>query len=354
MGGTNDQDSAGTPRSIENARGPSSPVVVGIDDSAASLRAIDWACAHAEALGAPLRLVHAFAWPRLHVDTAPSENAPGLRAGAEELLRDAARHAEGQFSGHIESAIVEGFATPVLVEESKTARVVVIGGRGLGPVLRMLVGSTGRDLAALSFCPVVVLRPGGAEKAEKRAQQGAEAGRTAEAPHPEPVVIAGYDGSAASRRAVGFALDSAKARGWELTVVYVRRPGRITAEDERIHRDLDEQVLAWRESCPGVHIWHNVLEAVNPAGPLIETSRGAELVVVASRGGGGFAGLLLGSVSHALLAHATCPVSVVPDNPVPVAEPVPDTATQGVLAATDVEAALARAAVTDDASRGGV
>jgi nucleotide-binding universal stress UspA family protein len=82
------------------------------------------------------------------------------------------------------------------------------------------------------------------------------------------------------------------------------------AIDADEHRLLSERLAGWSEKYPDVPV-QRLVTRHRPAATLIEQSAHAQLVVVGSRGRGGFAGLLLGSVSHALLHHAACPVAVV-------------------------------------------
>ena len=77
-------------------------------------------------------------------------------------------------------------------------------------------------------------------------------------------------------------------------------------EQEALH----ESVARWSEKYPGIDVVAKSVVA-DPAKALVDESAGAELLVVGSHGRGGFAGLLLGSVSHAALHHARCPVAVV-------------------------------------------
>jgi nucleotide-binding universal stress UspA family protein len=134
------------------------------------------------------------------------------------------------------------------------------------------------------------------------------------------------DGSAAAGHALGFAFEEADARGTGLVAVYAwdvpprRNLGPITrlhydpveAQDEA-DRVLAEAVAGWAEKYPDVPVQRLAVHTLTPAAVLRDAAAGASLVVVGSRGHGGFLGLLLGSVSHSLLTHARCSVAVVPD-----------------------------------------
>ncbi|CAM5239554.1 hypothetical protein GCM10010329_45460 [Streptomyces spiroverticillatus] len=148
-------------------------------------------------------------------------------------------------------------------------------------------------------------------------------------------VITAVDGSDHSLKALEWALKAARARGTELLVVHVRTDhtkalpmlGSVplmppSAEEEVPVLTDVRDLLAGREDLPPVRY-----ETVNgsPAAELVELSTRAQLLVLGSRGRGGFASLLLGSVSRASTARAACPVVVVPhtagaepDGPAPV------------------------------------
>src|SRR2546421_4838050 len=131
-----------------------------------------------------------------------------------------------------------------------------------------------------------------------------------------PVVV-GVDGSPESAAALGFAFDEASARGLPLVAVYAWRAlpsenlGPVTMRhydpDEAAQeaaRLLAEQLAGWPAKYPDVSLERQAVLSFNPAETLVDASRTASLVVVGSRGRGGFAGLLLGSVSRALVPHA--------------------------------------------------
>lgn len=265
-----------------------SRVVAGIDGSAEAEAAIRWAAAEAAARGAELHLVHAFVWPLFPVPVGPSSVAPGLRAMADKIVADSQDLARKLEPGvRITAELVEGFPSPVLLEQSRTAGLVVIGSRGLRGALRLLVGSTGLDLAANAHCPVVVVRPD---------QPGDSGSR----------VVIGYDGSPASEAAVDFGLAYAERRGIDVRVASVQSP------DADRHRLTHHDLAAAVQRRDGGAVAELVHVTGHPAEQLIQWSADARLVVIGSRGRGGFTALLLGSISQAILQHADCPVAVIP------------------------------------------
>ena len=139
------------------------------------------------------------------------------------------------------------------------------------------------------------------------------------------LIIVGVDGSDSSRAALQWAYDEAAHHGASLTVISTWHPpalpmtppyGSIPPEDyggqpRREALDLlDRFTSALVPRTPAVDVRTSVEEG-NPAAVLIERSGEADLLVVGSRGHGGFKGMLLGSVSQHLVAHSACPVVVV-------------------------------------------
>lgn len=284
----------------------SAAVVVGVDGSEPSLRAVRLAAAEAARRHRPLRVVHGFIWPLLHVPVSPAPDAPaggGLRHQAEELVAAAVAEAEATVPGlTISGEIIDGEAAAVLVGESPTAALIVLGDRGLGGFTSLVVGSVAVQVAAYADCPVLVAR-------------GVE--------HPGEPVLVGLDGSPASRLAAEFAAETAVARDAPLLAVHAyrhppsTRPGDmqpLVYDAEQLHHEED-QVLA--ESLTGLAERHPELRLTRRAvrgragAVLAEASRSAQLVVVGGQGRGQVSGLLLGSVSQSVLHHAHCPVAVV-------------------------------------------
>lgn len=270
-------------------------IVVGVDGSPSSLAAVDVAAAQARLRGLPLRVVHAFIWPYFDVPLGPSPSGPpdgGLQHEAERLVAEAVGRARTTAPDvEVDGEIVTGGAAAVLLEESRDAATVVLGDRGLGGFSGLLIGSVAVQLAAHAHCPVLVVRGG------VRATG--------------PVVLA-VDGSASAAPAVALAFEEAALRDAPLTAVHAwlgpveREPGDLLAE----------ALAGCRERHPDVVVREEMVRGAARA-VLVERSAQAQLLVVGTRGLGGLRGLLLGSVSHAVLHHAECPVLVVPPAPQP-------------------------------------
>ncbi|MDT0309774.1 universal stress protein [Streptomyces sp. DSM 44917] len=289
----------------------SGPVVVGVDGSASGLAAVETAAREAQLRGVGLRVVHAFIWPAMHAELGPPPFGPpgsGLRNAADRLVAQAVERARAVAPDvPIATALVTGGPSAVLRAQSRDASLMVVGTRGLGGFTGLLVGSTAVDLAAHGHCPLLVVRG-----------EPAAAG---------PVVL-GTDGSPANAAATEFAFAEAALRGVELVAlhawtpwnapvppprdpahVYAAPPGDLAAAEERL---LAEAVAGLSGKYPDVPVRRTLVRG-NARETLIDASRTAGLLVLGARGHGGFAGLVLGSVSQALLHHAHCPLAVVRD-----------------------------------------
>jgi nucleotide-binding universal stress UspA family protein len=290
------------------------PIVVGIDDSPPSYAALDWASAEAARRQVPLRLVHVVGSPS-HGLVPPVRPvavpaAPGMPSRAVEAARTLERACET--IPEVTVASIDGDPAMVLIEESAHASLVVLGNRGLGGFRGLLAGSVSVQTAAHARCPVVVVRPHVPESTSPGPER-----------HGVGRIVVGTDCSERSDRAVAFAFEEAELRGIGLTLVHAWRypvsssPGEmvfaVVARTDLADMENDlvaKSIAEHREAHPGVPV-QQVLAQGNAAAVLVHESVGADLLVVGSRGHGGFAGLLLGSVSDAVIRHAGCPVAVV-------------------------------------------
>ncbi len=284
------------------------PVVVGVDGSESALDAVRWAADEARRRETRLRIVHAYqvptGYPQGFVDVTMLHDALATQ-GKEWLVRAQAVAEEAEPGLTVETVDVQAPTVPALEREARDAAVLVLGSRGLGGFTGLVIGSTAVTLVTRATCPVVVVREPG---------QGG------------PVVV-GVDGTPASEAAIAFAFAEASARDAELVAVHtwtdllleVAFAGEpevldVTRVAEEAHEVLGERLAGWQEQYPDVHVTREVVHE-RASRALLRRSEGARLVVVGSRGRGGFRGLLLGSTSQHLLYHATCPVAVVPAPP---------------------------------------
>jgi nucleotide-binding universal stress UspA family protein len=280
-----------------NIPSPVAPsVVVGVDGSVGSVLAVRWAAADAARRHRSLRLVHAFnlpkrAYPPVGV-ALPVVCDAETRATAALLLTDAAAQARKVDPGlPITTTTSVQASVPALLAASKHADEVVVGNRGLGGFPTLLSGSTAQQLTAHAVCPVVIVRLVGAAG-------GTNAGR----------VVVGIDGSHNADHALGFAFEQAAFRRAGLAAVHACQSHDDLCDDER--RLLTGTLAGWHEKYPDVEVrLYTVLGRAGAA--LASASTGAALLVVGARGHGGFAGLLLGSVSQAAVEHSRCPVAVI-------------------------------------------
>ncbi len=288
------------------------PVVAGVDGSGSALHAAHWAADEALRLGARLRLVHAIdvsalAWTDKF---GPSmEFFESLESDGRRQLDDAQasiRRAHPELTVDAEVRTIA--PAHALVDLSGSARLVVLGSRGSGGFKGLLAGSTAIALVTHGHCPVAVIR-----------------GRTPGSPPPDqgPVVV-GVDGSPVSETALAAAFEESSLRGTDLVAVhawvefasdtsyaYARQLfvdwDRVESSEREI---LAERLAGWQEKYPNVMV-RRVVRGGRPARCLLHEAEDAQLLVVGSRGRGGFAGMLLGSTSHALIHHASCPLLVV-------------------------------------------
>jgi nucleotide-binding universal stress UspA family protein len=136
-------------------------IVVGVDSSQTSLKALRWALEEARLRGAELELVHAFPRPELvgmtMVVTLPSDEE--LREASEQVLAEALAAVGGADGLAVTQRVGAGGPASVLVEAAKDAELLVIGSRGLGGFRGMLLGSVTQQVIAHAPCPVVVITP---------------------------------------------------------------------------------------------------------------------------------------------------------------------------------------------------
>jgi len=134
-------------------------IVVGVDGSESSFKALEWASRQAELAGSVVHAVAVWHWPANYglavPDPADLDLADAARSTLESAL-DVARKAHPDVE--YQTSVVQGYAAQVLVEESKGAELVVVGSRGHGELVGMLIGSVSEYCVTHAHCPVVVLR----------------------------------------------------------------------------------------------------------------------------------------------------------------------------------------------------
>lgn len=281
-------------------------VVVGVDGSDSALRAVRWAADEATRRREPLRLVTVFTWT-----DEQTVGMPGLGAHYRDILLDRSRKAlatavteatERQPDLEVSHELRTGFPIGTLADEACRARLMVVGDRGSDSAAGLLAGSVAVALAAHAACPVVVVR-------------GDEPPGSAALP-----ILLGVDASPVSEAAIAFAYQSAAERGvpliaahsWTEAFAAPTLTSLIFRNEDQAYEEelLAQRLTGWTEKYPDVEVTRIVVHD-RAARLLIEKSHAAQLVVVGSRGHGEFAGLVLGSVSNALVHKSGCPVAIV-------------------------------------------
>ncbi|TQM32509.1 universal stress protein [Nocardia bhagyanarayanae] len=290
----------------------SAAVVVGTDGSPAGSHAVAWAAQTAADRRRRLIIIHGY---DLAATRAVLGSADVFVPSVVETLRDHGQQAldsaeriarENHPVLEVVTELSDRNPAELLIELSSTAHLVVLGATpGVGSFAHL--GSTLLAVASQGKGRIVVARHDGIKRQVRRSG---------------PVVV-GVDGSPIGEPAIEAAFDEACERGAELVVVhawsdlsegqfagtsYLRIP--IAELETAEHALLSERLAGWQEKYPTVAVSRRVYLS-GARKQLIEWSKSAQLVVVGSRGRGGFRGMLLGSTSNHLVQHAHCPVMVV-------------------------------------------
>ena len=282
-------------------------IVVGVDGSAASNAAVVWAARDAAMRNVPMLLVHMFnsfvpTFPQIPMPTgAPLWQEDDGRRDLDQAVKIAHEAVPAQHSIEITGEVRYSPPALTLIELSEQAEMIVIGSTGRGAVERVLLGSVSSAVVRRAKCPVAVIHE--------------EASQLPPSQH-APVLV-GIDGSPASEVATGIAFDEASRRGVELRALhawsdreyfelpeYEWRTVRQEAE-----RNLAECLAGWQERYPDVRV-DRLIVRNRPARQIVEQSESAQLVVLGSHGRGYVTGMLLGSVSNAVVQSVRVPVIV--------------------------------------------
>ncbi|ADP82037.1 universal stress protein [Pseudofrankia inefficax] len=306
-------------------------ILVGVDGSPGSEAALRWALAEAalragrpDAGGPACTVTALLAWtgeglPAGVLRAAEQTDEGTLGAAAAEMLERAIKRV-GEPDGAVElrRLVVRGKATQALTGAARNYDLLVVGEHGHTPLYRRTAGSVSQGVVHHSSIPVVVARRDSAPAASARRAD-------------RPVVV-GVDGSDLSLGALRWAAHEAALRGAPLRVVHawggldqmyaealVTAQGALLRQAEGI---LDHAVTLGLDGAADLAV--DTVLAPDPAvRALLRESRDAQLLVVGSRGLGGFARLLIGSVSHQCVLYAACDTAVVhtDGDAVPAAEP---------------------------------
>lgn len=273
-------------------------IVVGIDGSEEALNAATWAAVEAPSRDLALHLVSSTYVPGFYGLDVPQ--LPEMYEWIDHMSRTQLHDASERVRTiapqvPVQTEYLRQPPIPLLLEMSKSAHMIALGASGRGGFSGMLLGSTAIAVTAHASCPVAVVRS---------------------ASSPDGPVVVGADGSETSVAALRVAFSEASSRKARLVAVHVEeipsiREVGLGRTRDRGHADrvLGESLAGWRSAYPDVSI-EAVAETGQPSNALLDWSNHAQLIVVGTRGRGGFRGMLLGSTSQALLHHARCPVLV--------------------------------------------
>ncbi|WP_062987823.1 universal stress protein [Nocardia anaemiae] len=279
------------------------PVLVGVDGSESATEALRWAAVDAVRHRAPMHIVYGIG--------APMDFGPGIAfdqidydayratgaAAVDTARADATAAAAPVGDLDITTFVVDAPPIPVLLDRSKDARMLVVGTRGLGAFRRALLGSVSTAVARHAHCPVAVIPEPENDKADRL----------------RGPVLVGVDGSPSATRAIEVAFDQAAHRevgvravlAWSEFNRYISRDD-MQKEAEEL---LSESLAGCAEQYPDLTVERVVVED-RPARCLLAEAEYAQLIVLGSRGRGGFAGMTLGSVSQAVLHATDCPLII--------------------------------------------
>ncbi len=282
-------------------------IVVAVDGSPASNTAASWAAREAAMREIPLTVVHAVTTPTAVWPPVPYPESLVVRLEDEgkKAIMHAIKLAEEALPAErkvtINRELVYSSPAPALITMSEAAEMIVLGTAGRGLLGRGVLGSVSATVVRHAHCPVAVVH-------------GSDSPDMPDT-HNAPVLL-GVDGSATSERATTLAFDEASRRGVDLIALHAWSD--VTTDvpaldwatvEEEAQRSLAESLAGWRERYPDVTV-HRVVVRDRPAQNLIDQAESAQLLVVGSHGRGGLTGMLLGSVSNAVLHSVRIPVIV--------------------------------------------
>lgn len=287
----------------------SGSILVGFDGSEGSERALRWAAVTASQRARSLDVVTTWSIP-------PADLGMGASALVQQDLVDEIRkeaqtvNDEGlkiaaELGANASGSVIPGRPASVIVHMSEDAEMVVVGSHGAGGLTGFLLGSVSRQIATHAACPTVVTRPVAADAKD---------------------MVVGVDGSPHSFKALRWAFEQASFTGaslhvlhsweipptWSMVEVPSYEPELLIRDYGNAElRETSETLAGFQSEFPDVKVRQEVMKG-SPVKALVKASEHAEMLVVGSRGLGGFRGLLLGSVSHAVVHRAACSVAVVP------------------------------------------
>lgn len=286
-------------------------IIVGVDASTSAEHALDLALLEAERTGCPLRAVHVWTTPvwlggaamgGLVVPAPVPEDCRKVARGlVDELVAKAMSRRSSDAAVEVTAEIEEGDPGRVLSRLSDGASLLVMGGSGHGQLASALLGSATTYVLHHATCPVMVV------------PQSADA-------RPFARVLVGIDGSPSSRAALAWARKAAESLACPLVAVHawiinpapVPMPYFERADGSTYSQVAQDWLVAeLAKELPDTATVVPLTPYGSAAGALVEEAGTNDLIVVGSRGHGGFASLLLGSVASQTATHARGAVVVI-------------------------------------------
>lgn len=279
-------------------------IIVGMDESPLAADALRWAVGEGEHRGWPLTAVMAWGYlDQRHADNEPFDPTYGPDDAADTLVRLVERAAPDA-AASIECRAVCDLPARALLEQSAGADLLVVGARGHGGFRGLLLGSVSQRCAQHTTIPLAIVRSEDTTPVANR-------------------IVVGVDGSKSSHKALAWALDEARARNAQVTVVHAWTPAMfgaiefaspvlgIETFDATAKRMVDEALAECHVEALAGSVDTAIVEG-GGARAILHAAEDASLIVVGSHGRGAVAGLVLGSVSQQVIHHAACPVVIVP------------------------------------------
>ena len=282
-------------------------IVVGVDGSDSSAHALQWAVDEAKLRGTAVTAV--LCWGLLdqrHPDAGQAFDPDYNEHDASNALSAYVSQALGEPGAaqvHLKS--VNDLPARALIDASDSASLLVLGGRGAGGFKGQLLGSVSYQCLHHARSPIAIVRQG---------QPPIE-------PRAMPRIVVGVDGSDASTAALDWAVTEARLRGAQLDVVhawhvtYAGAGAYVSAVDPTLFEEPAQTALDGIVSTiDQTGLDHPVrprLLSGSPASAILGAASDADLVVMGTRGLGGFAGLLVGAATTQVVHHADCPVVVI-------------------------------------------
>ncbi len=277
-------------------------IVVGVETSGASMTALDWAVSQAQQTRSPIHLLHGFSPDRPDWAFGMGADQDHFSRSGERVLNRARNRIQLRDRMiQVTTGITSSYPAAAMVRASSLAGLIVVGAHGDSLLRVSSIGETAHQVAGHASCPVVVVRnPRDGDNAFHR-------------------ITVGIDHSDQSARALDWAFKQAELSGSEVYALHAWQPRdahdpNLGSADwdtyaRRTREFVEHRIAAESANHPGVKVHTEVVQA-NATRTLVDESETSDVVVLGTRGDGGFEGLHLGRVARDLLSHANCPVVV--------------------------------------------